>query len=144
MEPSNIVLTISRRAYMARMTSCWPRWTAIPEGVREAIWQDFLVCVVYQLLHYVVMYIMSIHVCTICSNCITHIFSNVQGEVDLADADVSVVRRHWSSKIAKNYRETINSIKTSGKRPHWMSEAVFDEFATWWSNEDFVVNLSYI
>lgn len=68
----------------------------------------------------------------------------MQGEVDLADSDVSVVRRHWSSKIAKNYRETINNIKTSRKRPHWMSEAVFDEFATWWSNEDFVVNLYHI
>ena len=68
----------------------------------------------------------------------------MQGEVDLTDSDVSVVCRHWRSKIAKNYRETINNIKTSGKRPHWMSEAVFDELATWWSNEDFVVNLYHI
>ena len=60
---------------------------------------------------------MSIHVCTIYSNCITHIFANMQAEVDLADSDISVVQRHWNSKIAKNYRETLNNIKQSGKRP---------------------------
>ena len=71
-------------------------------------------------------------------------YSNVQGNVDLQDADLSVVQRHWQTKIAKNYRETLNAIKTAGSKPNWMSDNVWEEFLKWWKNDDFTVKLAHI
>lgn len=68
----------------------------------------------------------------------------MQGHVDIQDADLSVVQRHWQSKIAKNYRETLNAVKSSGSKPNWMSAVVWEQFIRWWANEEFQVNLAYI
>ena len=61
--------------------------------------------------------------------------------MDLQESDIALFQRHWNSRIAKNYREKMAEIKKIGKRPKWMSEAVWDKWVDWWNSEEFKVNL---
>ena len=72
---------------------------------------------------------------------ISNNFSFVQGEVDLQESDISLAQRHWNSRVAKNYREQMAEIKKKGKRPKWMSEAVWNKWVDWWATDEFKVNL---
>lgn len=68
-----------------------------------------------------------------------------QGAVDLQETDLDLVKRHWNSKVAANYRQTMNTLKSSGKRQSWVSESVWNDLLTYWnSNEEFLVNLLHI
>ena len=71
------------------------------------------------------------------------IYKKTQGAVDLQETDLDLVKRHWNSKVTANYRQTMNTLKSSGKRQSWVSESVWNDLLTYWnSNEDFLVNFT--
>ena len=63
----------------------------------------------------------------------------MQGAVQLQDEDVNQVKRHWNSKIAKNYRDTMSTLRKAGKKPNWMGDNIWDSWVAWWSGDEFKV-----
>ena len=59
----------------------------------------------------------------------------------MLEPDVNLVQRHWNSRIAKNYKETMSETKKVGKKPKWMSVTVWKKWVEWWNSEEFKVNL---
>ena len=49
---------------------------------------------------------------------------------------MDVFANHWNKKMRKNYRDTLSKAKSAGKRPTWMSDAVWSDFVRLWETPE--------
>lgn len=135
LQPSKVVLDVSRESYKTRISACWPKWDNIPAHIVECIWQDVLVSI------YIFMSLIfndSILLLFDDDNLIFDFlfFCEIQAQLDIQTEDLMLARHYWMQKMRKNYRDTISAVKAKRKQPQWMGDSVWEGFKKYWDSDD--------